>query len=144
MPKQLSKKSRYLFEAFNWSIKQLQLYGKSKRIKEKALKKKEEVDNFLFPKKAKYFYIAIDKKKKKSKLKFSKGMDPRIIATKQAGSKGGTTTAQRYPKEVRSKWTSKAGNTTLSRYGRDYFKHIRKKRKHYPKHRRRVLVKDEK
>ena len=132
MPKPLGRRARICFEAFNWAIKQLELYGKDKRVKKLATDKKEEIDNILFPKKSKYFRIAI-KKGPKKKHKIKKGADPRVAAGQISGRKGGAATAAKYPYEVRREWGSKAGNTTLARYGRGFFSHIRKKRKKYPK-----------
>jgi hypothetical protein len=140
MPKKLSKKARFLFEHFNWAIDQLRLYGNSKRVKKLAAERKEEVDKFLFPKKAKFFIIMT--KKKKKKFKINKNADPRFIAAQLNGHKGGSTTAARYPKEVRQKWAASGGNKTASRYGREYYRHIRKKRKYWSKKVKRIRIEE--
>lgn len=141
MPRPLNKKAKFIFEAFNWAINQIERHSKSKTSKKNAILKKEEVDSFLFPKKAKYFYISLPKRKKKL-LKIKPGTDHRIASAQLNGHKGGSTTAARYPKEVRQQWASKAGNSTLARYGSDFFRHIRKKRKHYAKRLKRIKIEE--
>ena len=116
MPK-LNRKAEFILEAFNWAIEKLKKYSDDE-TKAKAIAKKEEVDKWLFPSKYKYFYIkkANTKKRKNKKLRFSKNTDPRIIATKLAGHKGGTKTALTHSREERVKWTTKAGNTTVRQW----------------------------
>jgi general stress protein YciG len=142
MPKPLNKKLKYVFEAFNSLVGYTQ-YTKDKKLKDKANSLKDEVDKFLFPKKARYFRIALPKKKKKNKIKWRKGTHPDIIAKKLSGHKGGSKTAATHDKEFFRRNGSKAGNTTLARYGKDYYRHIRSKRKKYPKHYKVIRIKDD-
>jgi hypothetical protein len=62
---------------------------------------------------------------------------PRLVAAKLNGRKGGLKRAATTTSEQRSEWASKAGTSTLSRYGSAYFRHIRAMRKTWPKKNRR-------
>jgi len=110
----------------------------TKKMKTEVNKLKDEVNLFLNPKRARF--LELQKKKDRERiarnkrpLQFAKGTNPRVIAAKLNGRKGGLKTAARYSKEERAKWGSKAGNTTLAKLGKDFFKHIRTLRKDYPK-----------
>lgn len=52
-------------------------------------------------------------------------MTTRILTAKVNGSRGGKATARRYDLPTRQKWGENAGGTTLARYGKDYYRHIR-------------------
>lgn len=125
--KRMSKKSKFIYEKLQKALSLARKHG----AKEEVENLEEEVNQYLEPKKSKFFK-AYKKKNHKKKLKFKKGMDPKIIARKLNGAKGGNKTASLYSAETRKKWGSKAGNSTLQRYGSDFFKHIRKNRKSYP------------
>jgi hypothetical protein len=133
--KRLSKKSRFLLD----KLKRALALGRKLGAKEEVEKLEEEVNVYLEPKKSKFFKAQLkvnQKKKFKKKLKFKKGTDPRLIARRLNGAKGGNKTAALYSRKTRAEWGSKAGNSTLQRYGRGFFSHIRKHRKTYPKHRK--------
>lgn len=54
---------------------------------------------------------------------------PRMLASRKNARLGGLATARNHDEEWRTRRAEKAGNTVLERYGIDYFKTIRKKRK---------------
>lgn len=130
----MSKKSRFLFDNFQKAIAIAK-----KHSKESAEKIEEEVNQFLEPKKSKFFKLQKKKRKSNKPMKFKKGLDPKMIARRLNGAKGGNKTAALYNLETRRKWGHKAGTATLQRYGKDYFRHIRKNRKDY-KQKKRVKV----
>lgn len=70
--------------------------------------------------------VKVEVNKKKNSVVVS------VTARQINGRKGGLKTASKYSHEQRQAWGSKAGKTTLKRYGKDFFKHIRRKRKRYP------------
>lgn len=51
---------------------------------------------------------------------------PLAHANKIHAGKGGKTTAMRHSEEVRGAWGSKGGNSTLRRYGREFYSHIQR------------------
>jgi hypothetical protein len=131
----LSKKSKYLLD----KLKRALAIARKVGAKEDVEELEEEVNQFLEPRKSKFFKAQLkvnQKKKFKKKIKFKRGTDPKIIARKLNGAKGGHRTAAKYSLKQRQEWGSKAGNSTLQRYGSKFFSHIRKNRKKYPKHRR--------
>ena len=67
------------------------------------------------------------------KIKAKKKVKAILLIKRLNGQKGGLKTAALYSHEDRVKWGENGGSSTLSRYGRDYFKHIRGMRKRYPK-----------
>ncbi len=73
-----------------------------------------------------------------------KGVSPRILALRANGRKGGRVRAEKYDTEQHKEWGSNAGKSTLARYGKDFFKHIRSMRKKYPKRLKRRLKDDKK
>ena len=56
-----------------------------------------------------------------------------VVTRKINARKGGLARAQKTTKEQRQAWGEKAGTATLTRYGADYFRHIRSLRTNYPK-----------
>lgn len=54
---------------------------------------------------------------------------PRMLASRRNARLGGLATAKNHDEEWRTRRAEKAGNTVLERYGIDYFKNIRKKRR---------------
>ena len=64
--------------------------------------------------------------------------NPSALARSRNGRKGGMALAVKVDHETRVKWGETAGGETLRRYGRDYFRHIRSLRTHYPKRLRRT------
>jgi hypothetical protein len=58
----------------------------------------------------------------------------RSKAARQNGRCGGQERASRYERVILSEWASWGGKAVLERYGREYFKGLRKRRKNYPKY----------
>jgi hypothetical protein len=54
------------------------------------------------------------------------------VAVRENGSYGGQERASRYGPVILSEWGSRGGKAVLAKYGPDYFKELRKRRKHYP------------
>jgi hypothetical protein len=58
----------------------------------------------------------------------------RSVAARKNGIYGGQERASRYEHVILSEWASWRGKAVLERYGPEYFKELRKRRKHYPKY----------
>jgi hypothetical protein len=58
----------------------------------------------------------------------------RTVAAHKNGSSGGQERASRYEQVILSEWGSRGGNAVLAKYGPEYFKELRKRRKNYPKY----------
>ena len=56
------------------------------------------------------------------------------MAARKNGSYGGQERASRYEQVILSEWGFRGGKAVLAKYGPDYFKELRKRRKHYPKY----------
>jgi hypothetical protein len=56
------------------------------------------------------------------------------VAARKNGIYGGQERASRYEHVILSEWASWRGKAVLERYGPEYFKELRKRRKHYPKY----------
>jgi hypothetical protein len=57
----------------------------------------------------------------------------RSVAARENGSYGGQERASRYERVILSEWSSRGGKAVLAKYGPEYFKELRKRRKNYPK-----------
>jgi hypothetical protein len=66
--------------------------------------------------------------------------EKRLIASRQNGSYGGQERAVRYDHVIRSEWASRGGKAVLAKYGREYFKELRKRRTHYFKYSESPLI----
>jgi len=60
--------------------------------------------------------------------------EKRLIAARKNGSYGGQERAVRYDHVIRAEWASWGGQAVLAKYGREYFKELRKRRTHYFKY----------
>jgi hypothetical protein len=58
----------------------------------------------------------------------------RLIVAEENGTSGGHIRAARYDHWVLAEWSSRGGKAVLEKYGREYFKEIRKHRTNYPKY----------
>ena len=127
----LNKKAKFILEKFEEAIVLCRKIRKENITKKDAVMKEvnklqDEVNLFLDPKKGKI----VDRKKHPKKLTLKKGMNKRVIAGKINGQKGGLKTAMTMTPEQRHQRAVKAGSSTLRRYGKAYFKHIRSLREH--------------
>lgn len=76
-------------------------------------------------------------KKREATVIVKTKVNARVRAGKLNGRLGGLARAARHSKEQLSEWGKKAGGSTFKRYGSEYYRHIRKKRKTYPSRLRR-------
>ena len=58
---------------------------------------------------------------------------PRVVAGRQNGQRGGFARAERHDPERRKEWARLGGIATRTRYGNEFFREIRKKRKVFSK-----------
>jgi len=56
------------------------------------------------------------------------------VVARTNGSYGGEERALRYEQVILSEWSSRGGKAVLAKYGPEYFKELRKRRKSYPKY----------
>jgi hypothetical protein len=64
-----------------------------------------------------------------SSLRLSSKSTKRLIAARTNGSYGGQERALRYEQVILSEWGSRGGKAVLAKYGPEYFKELRKRRK---------------
>lgn len=114
----LNKKSQFLLNQLKKAMAYL-----PKRIADKI---EDEVSLYFADKRSKLYRLKTgrSKEKKPTSMKdFKKGSNPKIIACRINGSKGGLATAMKHKGKAKE-WGRKAGNATKARYGNDFFKHI--------------------
>ena len=57
----------------------------------------------------------------------------RVATARRNGSYGGRVRASRHDPAILCEWSSRGGKAVLEKYGREYFKGLRRRRKRYPK-----------
>jgi hypothetical protein len=66
--------------------------------------------------------------------RLSSKLTNRSKAARTNGSYRGQERALRYEQVILSEWGSRGGKAVLAKYGPEYFKELRRRRKHYPKY----------